>query len=85
MSQTGSNSISDQNGWQPPEVQLLCSEPMSLALGAVVELVLSQLLLTGEGPQTAVQADGLSLGSTRLLHTAVLLYDLQTHDGIKLH
>lgn len=50
---------------------------MRLALGAVVELVLTQLLLAGEGLQTAVQADGLSLGPTGLFHTAVLLHDLQ--------
>lgn len=67
----------DQYGRQPPEVQLLGGQPVGLALGAVVEFVLSQLLLTGESLQTAVQADGLSLSSSRLLHTAVLLYDLQ--------
>lgn len=50
---------------------------MRLALGAVVELVLTQLFLAGEGLQTAVQADGLSLGPAGLLHTAVLLHNLQ--------
>lgn len=52
---------------------------MGLALGAVVELVLTQLLLAGEGLQAAVQTDGLSLSPTRLLHTLVLLHDLQGH------
>ena len=65
-----------QDGWQPPEVQLLSGQPVCLALGAVVKLVLTQLLLAGEGPQTAVQADGLGLGPTGLLHTAVLLHNL---------
>lgn len=37
---------------------------MRLALGAVVELIFSQLFLTGEGLQTAVQADGFGLGPT---------------------
>lgn len=57
---------------------------MRLALGAVVELVLPQLLLTSEGFQTTVQADGLGLGPTGLLHTAVLLYNLQGdhHEGL---
>lgn len=54
---------------------------MSLALGAVVELILAQLLLAGKGLQTAVQADGLSLGPTRLLHTAVFFYNLWPKDG----
>lgn len=55
---------------------------MRLALGAVVELVLTQLFLTGEGLQAAVQADGLSLRPTGLLHAAVLLHNLQgDHDG----
>lgn len=70
-------SAPDQYGWQPPEVQLLGGQSVGLALGAVVELVLSQLLLAGESLQTAVQADGLSLSSPRLLHTAVLLHNLQ--------
>ena len=39
----------DQYGWQPPEVQLLGGQPVGLALGAVVELILSQLLFSGEG------------------------------------
>lgn len=72
---------SDQNGWQPPEVQLLSGQPVGFTLGTVVELILSQLLLTGEGFQTAFQADWLSLGPTGLVHTAVLLHDLQTHHG----
>lgn len=50
---------------------------MLLALGAVVELILAQLFLAGEGLQTAVQADGLGLGPSGLLHTAVLLYALR--------
>lgn len=50
---------------------------MRLALGAVVKLVLPQLLLAGEGLQAAVQADGLGLGPARLLHAAVLLHNLQ--------
>lgn len=70
-------SAPDQYGWQPPEVQLLGGQSVGLALGAVVEFVLSQLLLAGESLQTAVQADGLSLSSPRLLHTAVLLHNLQ--------
>lgn len=71
----------DQDGWQPPKVQLFGGQPVGLALGAVVELILSQLLLTGESFQTAVQADGLSLGPAGLLHTAVLLHDLQGQHG----
>lgn len=75
-------SATDQNWWQPPEVQLLGGKPVCLALGAIVELVLAQLFLAGEGLQTAIQADGLSLGPTGLLHTAVLLHDLQgDHDA----
>lgn len=55
---------------------------MRLALGAVVELVLAQLLLAGEGLQAAVQADGLGLGPPRLLHAAVFLHNLwANHDG----
>lgn len=55
---------------------------MGLALGAVVELILAQLFLTGEGLQTAVQADGLSLGPTRLLHAAVFFHNLRgKNDG----
>lgn len=68
-----------QDGRQPPEVQLLGGQPVRLALGAVVELVLPELLLAGECFQTAVQADGLGLGPAGLLHTAVLLHDLQGH------
>lgn len=67
----------DQDGRQPPQVQLLGGQPVGLALGAVVELVLAQLLLAGEGLQAAVQADGLGLRPARLLHAAVLLHDLQ--------
>lgn len=72
-----SESAPDQYGRQPPEVQLLGGQSVGLALGAVVEFVLSQLLLAGESLQTAVQADGLSLSSPRLLHAAVLLHNLQ--------
>ena len=50
---------------------------MGLTLGAEVELVLAQLLLAGEGLQTAVQADGLCLGPPALLHAAVLLHYLE--------
>lgn len=75
------SSDTDQHGRQPPEVQLLSGQPVCLALGAVVELILTQLFLTGEGLQTAVQADGLSLGPAGLLHTAVLLHNLQGHHG----
>lgn len=50
---------------------------MGLAFGAVVELILAELLLTGEGLKTAVQADGLGLGSAGLLHAAVLLHNLR--------
>lgn len=53
---------------------------MRLALGAVVELVLAQLLLTGEGLEAAVQADGLGLGPPRLLHTAVFFHNLRGKD-----
>lgn len=67
----------DQDGWQPPEVQLLGGQPVRPALGAVVELILTQLLLAGEGPQAAVQVDGLSLGPAGPLHAAVLLHNLQ--------
>lgn len=66
-----------QDGRQPPEVQLLGGQPVRLALGAVVELVLPKLLFAGECFQTAVKADRLSLGPARLLHTAVLLHNLQ--------
>lgn len=68
--------VTDQYGRQPPEVQLLGGQPVGLALGAVVKLVLAQLLLAGEGLQTAVQTDGLSLRPAGLLHTAVLLHNL---------
>lgn len=54
---------------------------MRLALGAVVELVLPQLFLAGEGLQTTVQADGLRLGPTGLFHTAVLLHNLEVGGG----
>lgn len=54
---------------------------MRLALGAVVQLVLAELFLAGECFQTAVQADGLSLGPARLLHTAVLLHNLEGDQG----
>ena len=67
----------DQYGGQPPEVQLLGGQTMGLALGAVVELILSQLLFPGEGLQAAVQADGLGLGPAGLFHAAVLLHYLQ--------
>lgn len=46
--------ISDQDGRQPPQVKFLGGQAVGLALGAVVELILSQLLLTGEGLQTTV-------------------------------
>ncbi|KAL0597078.1 hypothetical protein AAY473_032426 [Plecturocebus cupreus] len=36
-----------------------------------------QLFLTGESTETAVQVDGLSLCSPTLLHTLMLIYDLQ--------
>ena len=55
---------------------------MGLALGAVVELVLPQLLLPGEGLQAAVQADGLGLRPAGLLHAAVLLHDLQGEQAV---
>lgn len=72
--------ISDQDGRQPPQVKFLGGQAVGLALGAVVELILSQLFLTGKGLQTAVQTDGLCLGPATLFHTGVLLHDLQdTH------
>lgn len=54
---------------------------MRLALGTVVELILTQLFLTGKGLQAAIQADGLSLGPSRLLHAAVFLHDLRGQNG----
>lgn len=50
---------------------------MGLALGAVIHLILAQLLLTGEGSETTVQIDGLCLRSAALLNTFVFLYNLK--------
>ena len=53
---------------------------MGLTLGAIVHLVLPQLLLAGESSETAVQVDGLSLCSATLFHTLVLIYNLQVEE-----
>lgn len=68
--------FSYQYGRQPPEVQLLGGQTVGFALGAIVELILTQLLFTGEGLQTAVQTDGLGLGTPTQFHTSVLLHYL---------
>jgi len=53
---------------------------VGLTLGAVVHLVLPQLLLAGESSETAVQVDGLSLCTPTLFHTLVLIYNLQVEE-----
>lgn len=50
---------------------------MGLALGTVVHLILPQFFLAGEGSQTAVQIDGLSLSSAALLNTFMFFYNLK--------
>lgn len=69
-----------QDGGKPPEIQLLGCQAVGLTLGAVVHLVLPQLLLAGESSETAVQVDGLSLCTPTLFHTLVLIYHLQVEE-----
>lgn len=66
-----------QNRGKSPEIQFLGGQTVGLALGAVVHLILPQLLLAGEGSQAAVQVDGLCLGSAALLNTFMFLHDLK--------
>ena len=49
---------------------------MLFTLGAVVQFILPQLLLGGEGVQTGVQVDGLRLLPPAVLHTLVVLIKL---------
>lgn len=66
-----------QDRGKPPEIQFLGCQAVGLTLGAVVHLILPQLLLTGECTEAAVQVDGLSLCSPTLLHTLMLIHNLQ--------
>lgn len=70
-----------QNRGKSPKVQFFGGQTVCLALGAVVHLILPQLLLAGEGSQTTVQVDGLSLGSPALLNTLMFLHDLEGREN----
>lgn len=49
---------------------------MSLAFGAVIEFIFTQLLVGGKGSQAAVQTDWLGLSTTTPLNIHVLLHQL---------
>lgn len=66
-----------QNRGKSPKIQFFGGQTVGLALGAVIHLILAQLLLTGEGSETTVQIDGLCLRSAALLNTFVFLYNLK--------
>ncbi len=70
--------VSDQYGRQPPEVQFLGGQAVGFTLGAVIELILTQLFFTGKGFQTAVQTDRLCLSTPTLLYTGMLFHYLPT-------
>lgn len=65
-----------QYGRKPPYVQFIGGQAVFFTLGAVVELILPQLLLRGEGLQTRVQVDGLCLFPPAILHTVMVLIKL---------
>lgn len=77
-----SDTRSYQNRGKSPKIQLFGGQAVSLALGAVVHLILPQLLLAGEGSQTTVQVDGLCLGSAALFNTFVFFHDLKGEKAV---
>lgn len=71
-----------QNRGKSPKIQFFGGQTVGLALGAVVHLILPQLLLTGEGSQTTVQVDGLCLGSAALFNTFMFFHDLKGEETV---
>lgn len=70
-----------QNRGKSPKIQFFGGQTVGLALGAVVHLILPQLLLAGEGSQTAVQVDGLCLGSAALFNTFMFFHNLKGREN----
>lgn len=70
-----------QNRGKSPKIQFFGGQTVCLALGAVVHLILPQLLLAGEGSQATVQVDGLCLGSAALFDTFVFFHDLKGREN----
>lgn len=67
------SSVAYQYRRQPPDVEFFGGQTMLFTLGAVVELILPQFLLRGEGLQTRVQINGLCLLLSAFFHTIMVL------------
>ena len=77
-----------EDGRQSPDLQLLGRKPMFFTLAAVVQLVLSKLLLLCESSETSVETDRLRLLPPTRLHALVLNKQLtppHTHTHTHLH